>query len=283
MGYRITAKEDLSPIDYFVEVEAPHVARAWKPGQFVVFILHEKGERIPMSVWKAENGRVGMFIRKLGKTSMQLYYEYKPGDELWSFVGPLGKPIKIKNYGSVAFVSDAVCGQAENYATLKAMREAGNYTISVQTFEDRERVYPEKFLAREVADEYYLTTLDGSVGLKGHYLDVVKELIEKDKVDVIFAGGKLGSLAKLAELTRPYGIPTYATVRQIMVDGTGMCGSCRVLYDGEVKFACRDGPVFDAHKIDWEDAIRRNAERFAEQEKLAKERYLEYLRAKGVI
>ncbi len=283
MGYRITAKEDLSPIDYFVEVEAPHVARAWKPGQFVVFILHERGERVPMSVYKAENGRVGMFIRKLGKTSMQLYYEYKPGDELWSFVGPLGKPIKIKNYGSVAFVSDAVCGQAENYATLKAMREAGNYTISVQTFEDRERVYPEKFLAREVADEYYLTTLDGSVGLKGHYLDVVKELIEKDKVDVIFAGGKLGSLAKLAELTRPYGIPTYATVRQIMVDGTGMCGSCRVLYDGEVKFACRDGPVFDAHKIDWEDAIRRNAERFAEQERLAKERYLEYLRAKGVI
>jgi len=283
LGYRITAKEDLSPIDYFVEVEAPHVARAWKPGQFVVFILHERGERVPMSVYKAENGRVGMFIRKLGKTSMQLYYEYKPGDELWSFVGPLGKPIKIKNYGSVAFVSDAVCGQAENYATLKAMREAGNYTISVQTFEDRERVYPEKFLAREVADEYYLTTLDGSVGLKGHYLDVVKELIEKDKVDVIFAGGKLGSLAKLAELTRPYGIPTYATVRQIMVDGTGMCGSCRVLYDGEVKFACRDGPVFDAHKIDWEDAIRRNAERFAEQERLAKERYLEYLRAKGVI
>jgi len=283
LGYRITAKEDLSPIDYFVEVEAPHVAKAWKPGQFVVFILHEKGERIPMSVWKAENGRIGMFIRKLGKTSLQLYYEYKPGDELWSFVGPLGKPIKIKEYGRVAFVSDAVCGQAENYATLKAMREAGNYTISVQTFEDRERVYPTRFLAREVADEYYLTTLDGSVGIKGHYLDVVKELIEKDKVDVIFAGGKLGSLAKLAELTRPYGIPTYATVRQIMVDGTGMCGSCRVLYDGNVKFACRDGPVFDAHKIDWEDAIRRNEERFTEQERLAKERYLEYLRAKGVI
>ncbi|WP_457742181.1 sulfide/dihydroorotate dehydrogenase-like FAD/NAD-binding protein [Thermococcus sp.] len=283
MGYRITAKEDLSPIDFFVEVEAPHVAKAWKPGQFVVFILHEKGERVPMSVWKAENGRIGMFIRKLGKTSMQLYYEYKPGDELWSFVGPLGKPIKVKNYGNVAFVSDAVCGQAENYATLKAMKEAGNYTISVQTFEDKERVYPMRFLAREVADEYYLTTLDGSVGIKGHYLDVVKELIEKDKVDVIFAGGKLGSLAKLAELTRPYGIPTYATVRQIMVDGTGMCGSCRVLYDGKVKFACRDGPVFDAHKIDWEDAIRRNSERFKEQERLAKERYLEYLRSKGVI
>ncbi|RLF90711.1 ferredoxin-NADP reductase [Thermococci archaeon] len=283
MGYKITAKRDLSPIDYMIEVEAPHVARAWKPGQFVVFILHEKGERIPMSVFKAENGRVMMFIRKLGKTSLQLYYEFNVGDELYSFLGPLGRPIKIKEYGNVVFASDAVCGHAENYALLKAMKEAGNYTISVQTFEDKNHVYPEEFLAKSVADEHYLTTLDGSAGIKGHYLDVVKELIEKDKVDIIFAGGGLNNLAKLAELTRPYGIPTYATVRQIMVDGTGMCGSCRVLYDGKVKFACRDGPVFDAHKIDWEDAINRNHNRFVEQEKLAKELYLKYLKEKGVI
>ncbi|AFK22571.1 ferredoxin-NADP(+) reductase subunit alpha [Pyrococcus sp. ST04] len=236
-----------------------------------------------MSVFKADDGRVAMFIRKLGKTSLQLYYEYKPGDEIYSFLGPLGRPIKIKNYGNVVFASDAVCGHAENYALLKVMKEKGNYTISIQTFEDKNHVYPEEFLAKRVADEYYLTTLDGSAGIKGHYLDVLKQLIEKDKVDVVFAGGKLGFLAKLAELTRPYGIPTYATVRQIMVDGTGMCGSCRVLYDGRIKFACRDGPVFDAHKIDWEDAIRRNEERFTEQERLAKELYLKYLKEKGVV
>ncbi len=282
MGYRITAKQDLSPIDYFVEVEAPHIARAWKPGQFVVFILHERGERVPMSVYKAENGKIGMFIRKLGKTSLQLYYEFNVGDELYSIVGPLGKPIKVKHYGNVVFASDAVCGQAENYATLKAMKEAGNYTISIQSFENKQNVYPEEFLAKPVADEHYLTTEDGSVGRKGHYLDVVKELIERDRVDIIFAGGKLGSLAKLAELTRPYGIPTITTVRQIMVDGTGMCGSCRILYGDEIKFACRDGPMFDAHKVDWEDVLRR-ANRFLEQEKLAKERYLEELRARGVI
>jgi ferredoxin--NADP+ reductase len=284
VGYKITAKADLSPIDYFVEVEAPHVARAWKPGQFVVFILHEKGERIPMSVYKAdkETGRVGMFIRKLGKTSLQLYYEFNVGDELWSFLGPLGKPIKVRYYGNVVFASDAVCGQAENYATLKAMKEAGNYTISIQSFENKANVYPEEFLAKPVADEYYLATEDGSVGIKGHYLDVVKKLIEQDKVDIIFAGGKLGSLAKLAELTRPYGIPTITTVRQIMVDGTGMCGSCRILYDGQIRFACRDGPMFDANKVDWEDVLRR-ANRFIEQEKLAKERYLEELKARGVI
>ncbi len=282
VGYRITAKADLSPIDYFIEVEAPHVVKAWKPGQFVVFLLHERGERVPMSVYRAEDGRVGMFIRKLGKTSLQLYYEFQTGDELYSIVGPLGRPIEVRHYGNVVFASDAVCGQAENYATLKAMKEAGNYTISIQSFENKQNVYPEEFLAKPVADEYYITTDDGSVGRKGHYLDVVKELIEKDKVDIIFAGGKLGSLAKLAELTRPYGIPTITTVRQIMVDGTGMCGSCRILYGDEIKFACRDGPMFDAHKVDWEDVLRR-ANRFLEQERLAKERYLAELKAKGVI
>lgn len=282
MGYKITKKENLSAIDFFMEVEAPHIARSWKVGQFVVLIPDEKGERVPMSVYYAEDGKIGMFIRRHGVTTFKLWYEKNVGDEILSITGPLGKPIDVKYYGNVVFVSDAVCAQAESYATLKAMKDAGNYTIAIQTFENAANVYPEKYLAKPVADEHYLTTEDGSVGIKGHYLDVLKELIEKDKVDIVFGGGKLGSLKKLAELTRPYGIPTIVTVRQIMVDGTGMCGSCRVLYDGEIKFACRDGPMMDAHKIDWDDAIKRNA-RFAEQEKIARERYLAKLREKGVI
>ena len=277
--YTITDKKDLSPIDYFIEVEAPHVAKTWKPGQFVIFMIHERGERIPISIYKAEDGKIGMFIRMLGKTTLELYYEFNVGDSLWSVAGPLGKPIEVKNYGNVVFASDAVCGQAENHATLKAMKEAGNYTISIQSFENKDNVYPEEFLAKPVADEHYITTDDGSIGIKGNYLDILKELIDKDKVDIIFAGGKLETLAQLAELTRPYGIPTIATVRQIMVDGTGMCGSCRILYDGEIKFACRDGPMFDAHKVDWEDVLRRS-NRFLEEEKLAKERYIQKLKKK---
>ena len=162
------------------------------------------------------------------------------------------------------------------------MKKAGNYTIAIQTFESAAHVYPEKYLSKAVADEYYLTTEDGSVGIKGHYLDVLRELIEKDKADIVFGGGKLTSLKRLAELTRPYGVPTIVNVRQIMVDGTGMCGSCRVLYDGQIKFACRDGPIMDAHKIDWDDVIKRD-NRFVKQEKLAKERYLAKLKEKRVI
>lgn len=282
MGYRITKKENLSAIDFFMEVEAPHIAKSWKPGQFVVLIPDERGERVPMSVYYAKDGKIGMFIRRHGVTTLKLWHEFHVGDEILSITGPLGKPIEVKHYGNVVFAADAVCAQAECYSTLKAMKEAGNYTIAIHSFENKNNTYPEEYLAKPVADEFYITTEDGSVGRKGHYLDVVKELIAQDRVDIVFAGGKLGSLKKLAELTKPYGIPTIVTVRQIMVDGTGMCGSCRVLYDGEIKFACRDGPMLDAHKIDWDDAIKRNA-RFAEQEKLARERYIAKLREKGVI
>ncbi len=282
MGYRVTKKENLNDADFFMEVEAPHIARSWKVGQFVILIPDEKGERVPMSVYYAKDERIGMFIRRLGVTSLKLWYEKNVGDELFSVAGPLGKPIEVRYYGNIVFVSDAVCGYAESYATLRAMKKAGNYTIAIQTFESATNVYPEKYLSKAVADEYYLTTEDGSIGIRGHYLDVLKELIEKGKVDIVFGGGKLTSLKRLAELTKPYGIPTIVSVRQIMVDGTGMCGSCRVLYDGQIKFVCRDGPMMNAHKIDWDDVIKRN-NRFIKQEKLAKERYLVKLKEKRVI
>ncbi len=260
--------------DFFVEVEAPEVAERWRPGNFVILMLHERGERIPLSVQRVRGGRVTLFVKKLGKTSWQLYREYGVGDEITHFAGPLGKSIDLREYGNVVVVSDLVCGHAENYAISSALKRIeGNYVISIQSFKDRGEVYPEEFLTRSVCHEFWLTTLDGSMGVKGHFLDVVAKLLEEREIDAIFGGGDLVSLWRLAELTRPYGIPTIVTIRQIMVDGTGMCGSCRVLVDGKIKFACVDGPMFDAHKVNFEDALRRLT-RFEREEKLALERYL---------
>ena len=271
--FKITDKKDLNSEDYLIEVEAPHIAEKLKPGNFVILLIHPKGERIPMSVQRAKNGRISMFIKKLGKTSIELYEKYQVGDYIDHMVGPLGNSVELKRYGNIVIASDLVCGHAENYNLSESLSMIdGNHVISIQSFPNKNEVYPRDVLAEPVCHEYYLTTLDGSCGLKGHYLDVLRKLLDEGRVDIIFAGGDINSLRELANLTKPYGIPTYVTVRQIMVDGTGMCGSCRVLVDGEVKFSCVDGPIFNAHKVDFDDALRRLT-RFRKEEKEAMEFY----------
>ena len=273
MGFKITDKRDLNSEDYLIEVEAPHIAEKLKPGNFVILLIHPKGERVPMSVQKAKNGRISMFIKKLGKTSIELYEKYQVGDYIDHIVGPLGNSVELKRYGNIVIASDLVCGHAENYNLSESLSAIdGNHVISIQSFPNKNEIYPRDVLAESVCHEYYLTTLDGSYGLKGHYLDVLRKLLDEGRVDIIFAGGDINSLRELANLTKPYGIPTYVTVRQIMVDGTGMCGSCRVLVDGEVKFSCVDGPIFNAHKVDFDDVLRRLA-RFRKEEREALEFY----------
>jgi len=272
MKYEITRKEDLNPEDYLIEVVAPQVAERFQPGHFAVLITVPNGERIPMSIQKAENGKITMFIKRLGKTSRELD-TFKVGDSLEAVIGPMGNPPEIKKYGNVVFASDLVCGHAENYSMCKELRELdGNHVISMQTFPSSRDVYPEEELCRDVCDEYYLTTLDGSRGIKGHYREILKDMLDKGKVDMIFAGGDIPGLRELAKLTKPYHIPTVVTVRQIMVDATGMCGSCRVFVDGEMKLTCIDGPMFDAHKLNFEDIISRLA-MFKEKEAIAMEHY----------
>lgn len=273
MGFKITDKRDLNSEDYLIEVEAPHIAEKLKPGNFVILLIHPKGERIPMSVQRAKNGRISMFIKKLGKTSIELYEKYQVGDYIDHIVGPLGNSVELKRYGNIVIASDLVCGHAENYNLSESLSAIdGNHVISIQSFPNKNEIYPRDVLAESVCHEYYLTTLDGSYGLKGHYLDVLRKLLDEGRVDIVFAGGDINSLRELANLTKPYGIPTYVTVRQIMVDGTGMCGSCRVLVDGEVKFSCVDGPIFNAHKVDFDDVLRRLA-RFRKEEREALEFY----------
>ncbi|MCK5598661.1 sulfide/dihydroorotate dehydrogenase-like FAD/NAD-binding protein [bacterium] len=257
MKHAITKKVDLNNGDYLMEVEAPNVAEKFQPGNFVILMTREKGERIPMSVQKAEDGKVSLFIKRLGKTSKELD-RYKVGDSFFQVIGPLGIAPEMKKYGNVAFCSDLVCGHAENYAFCKGLSEIeGNNVISIQTFPSEGDIYPESELTEHLCDEFYLTTVDGSKGRKGHYLDIVKELLEERKIDYIFAGGDLSKLRDLGELTKPYLIPTIITVRQIMIDGTGMCGSCRVFVDGEMKLTCIDGPMFDVHKLNFEDILHR--------------------------
>ena len=273
MKHKITRKLDLNKDDYLLEVEAPQVAERFRPGNFVILITVPQGERIPMSVQKAQDGKISMFIKRLGKTSYELD-SFKVGDSLVAVIGPLGNPPPMKKYGRVVFASDLVCGHAENYAFCEGLKKIpGNYVISMQTFPSKDDIYPEEFRPVHLCDEYHLTTLDGSEGFKGHYIELLKTMLEQNKVDIIFAGGDIPSLERLAELTRPYQIPTIVTVRQIMVDGTGMCGSCRVFVDGEMKLTCIDGPMFDAHRLNFQDIINRLS-MFKEKEAQAMKYYL---------
>jgi len=273
MEHVITKKEDLNAADYLIEVVAPEVAKKFKPGNFAVLITIPEGERIPMSIQEAHGDKITMFIKRLGKTSKELD-TWKPGDAFHKIIGPMGTPPPLKKYGNVVFCSDLVCGHAENYAMCKELKKMEcNHVVSIQTFPTEADIYPEKYLCTEVCDEFILTTKDGSKGEKGHYMDILKEMMEAGKVDQVFAGGDMPALRDLSELTKKYDVPVYTTVRQIMVDGTGMCGSCRVFIDGEMKLTCIDGPMFDGHKVDWEAALSRLA-MFKAKEAEAMECYL---------
>ena len=271
-GYKIIRKEDLNSADYLIEVEAPHVAEKLKPGHFVILMIHENGERIPMSVKSVGNGTIVMFIKRLGKTSLQLD-DYKVGDSFYEIIGPQGNAFPMKKYGNIVWCSDLVCGHAENYAYCEELSKIdGNHVISIQSFPTKEDVYSEEDL-RSVSHEYYVTTSDGTYGRKGHYNDVLKDLLEEKRVDLVLGCGDIGKLKVMADLTKEYGVEAMAVLRQIMVDGTGMCGACRVFIDGVMKLTCIDGPLFDAHKINFDEVINRLS-MFKKPEQLHKEIYL---------
>ena len=251
-------------------IEAPRIARKQQPGQFVILRLHEHGERIPLTIASADprTGRISIVVQSVGKTT-HLLNSLEAGDTILDVVGPLGKPSAIEKLGTVVVMGGGV-GVAMAYPTAVALKHAGNRVISIIGARTRELVILEDEL-RKVSDQLMVTTDDGSYGDRGLVIDRLRQLIENGtRIDLVLAVGPIPMMKAVAEMTRAPRIPTLVSLNPIMIDGTGMCGGCRVLVDGKSKFACVDGPEFDAHSVNFDVLMQRNAMyRGAEQESMA--------------
>ncbi|APF17551.1 oxidoreductase FAD/NAD(P)-binding domain protein [Caldithrix abyssi DSM 13497] len=240
------------------EIEAPRIAKKRKAGQFVIVRIHEHGERIPLTIADSdvEKGTITIIVQGVGKTTRELNLK-KKGDIILDVVGPLGQPSHIENFGTAVSIGGGV-GTAIAYPTAVALKQAGNYVITINGARNKDLVILEEEM-KAVSDEAYITTDDGSYGYHGFVTDKLQELIDQGKkIDFVLAIGPIPMMKAVADVTRPYGIKTVVSLNPIMVDGTGMCGGCRVLIDGKAQFACVDGPEFDAHKVDFKNLADRN-------------------------
>jgi len=256
--FRILEAAFIAPqIKRFI-IEAPRIARKHQAGQFVILRLHEQGERIPLTIESsnAEQGTISIVVQSVGKTTMQLN-ALEAGGGILDVVGPLGKPSEIKNFGTVVVVGGGV-GTALAYPTTAALKRAGNRIVTILGGRNRDLVILENEM-RQVSDELYVTTDDGSYGETGLVTDKLRELIVAGvKIDEVLAVGPVPMMKAVSDLTRGPGIPTVVSLNPIMIDGTGMCGGCRVLVGGKSKFACVDGPEFAAHEVDFSVLLGRN-------------------------
>jgi len=256
--YKIIEARFLSDVIKKFEIEAPKIAKRRKAGQFVILRLDEHGERIPLTIADSnpEKGTITLIVQGVGKTTQKLNM-MKSGDMILDVVGPLGTPSHIDKVGTTVSVGGGV-GTAIAYPTAVAMKEAGNYVITINGARSKDLVLLEEEM-KSISDEAYVTTDDGSYGYHGFVTQKLQELIDQGKqIDFVLAIGPIPMMRAIAEVTRPYKIKTMVSLNPIMVDGTGMCGGCRVIVDGVSKFACVDGPEFDAHKVDFKNLVDRN-------------------------
>jgi len=252
--YRIVTKKELAPKIKLFEAHAPEMAEKAKPGQFIILIIDERGERIPLNIagYDSKNGTITFVFNEVGKTTRQLGV-LKEGDCIWNITGPLGIPSEIKNFGNVLCVAGGVM-IAPMLLQLKALREAGNKITTVMGARIEQLLFFEEEM-KALSGKYYVATDDGSKGYKG--LDFLKNILEKEKFDRCITMGPVGMMKNVSEMTKPFNIPTMVTLTPIMVDGMGMCGVCRVTISGKMKFGCVDGPEFDGHKVDFDELISR--------------------------
>ncbi|MFA5779384.1 MAG: sulfide/dihydroorotate dehydrogenase-like FAD/NAD-binding protein [Elusimicrobiota bacterium] len=246
-------------INKFV-IEAPDIAKKTFPGQFVILRLHEKGERIPITVADTDRvkGTITLFIQEVGKTTIEMG-KLKSGDIILDVVGPLGVPSDIENFGTVICIAGGV-GVAVMYPIVKALKEKGNKIISILGARSKNFIVLENEMKIN-SDEFYITTDDGSYGEKGFVSDVLKNLIAQSPArplaNLVYAIGPVPMMRVVSEITKQHNLKTIVSLNPIMVDGTGMCGACRVSVGGVTKFACVDGPDFDGHLVNWPELTSR--------------------------
>jgi ferredoxin/flavodoxin---NADP+ reductase len=262
----------LAPDIKLFRIEAPRIAEKRKAGQFIILRIHPNGERIPLTIADSsiEDGTITLIVQGIGRTTKHLN-SMVAGDDLLDLVGPLGKPSHIENFGTAVSIGGGV-GTAIAFPTAKALKEAGNHTISIIGGRTKEFVILEEEM-RAVCDEVFPTTDDGSYGFHGFVTQKLQQLIDDGrKIDFVLAIGPIPMMAAVAKVTKPYNIKTVVSLNPIMVDGTGMCGGCRAIVGGKTQFVCVDGPEFDAHEVDFSILTSRNR-MYIEQEQHSLEKF----------
>lgn len=281
--YRILEKQVLSDVTKLMVVEAPHVARKARAGQFVIVRIDERGERIPLTIadYDREAGTITLIFQEVGKSTKHLG-TLNVGDTLATLAGPLGHPTEIAHYGTVVCVGGGV-GIAPIFPIARALKEAGNYIISIIGARNRSLLFWEDRM-RSVSDELIVCTDDGSYGRKALVTEPLKELLEARGKEIarVWAIGPAIMMKFVSLTTKPFGIPTIVSLNTIMIDGTGMCGGCRVLLEEGAQFVCVDGPEFDGHKVDWDNLLARLSF-YRDEERLALERWEHECRLEGVL
>jgi ferredoxin--NADP+ reductase len=270
--YRIIEKRDLTPTIKLMKVAAPAIARKAQAGQFIILRLHDHAERIPLTIadYSRDEGTITIVLQVVGKSTEELA-TLKVGDDILNFAGPLGEPSEIKNYGTVICIGGGV-GVAPIYPIARSLHQAGNRIISIIGARSADLLFYESEM-RIVSDQFQVVTDDGSKGRKGLVTGALEDLLtSKEHLDLVFAVGPVPMMRAVAEITRTYGVKTIVSLNPVMVDGTGMCGGCRVTVGGTTKFACVDGPDFDAHQVDFQE-LQMRQRTYRKEEQAANEHY----------
>lgn len=259
MSYKIVKKEMLNPTVFLMEIEAPLVAHKAEPGQFIILRIDEYGERVPFTIadFNREKGTVTIIVQIVGKTTKDLS-QLQAGEALLDFAGPLGQPTPLDGKKKVAVIGGGL-GTAIAYPQAKKLHDSGADVTVITGFRNKDLIILEEEL-KVIADKLIVATDDGSNGTQGFVTDMLeKEILSGEKFDEVIAIGPLIMMKFVCKLTEKYNIPTMVSMNPVMIDGTGMCGGCRIIVGGETKFACVDGPDFDGHKVDWDSAMKRGA------------------------